>query len=329
MDLSILIINWNSAHYLKPCLSSVFRETKGIEYEVIVVDNASYDGSADIVKNEFPQVKFVQSDENLGFIRGNNLAFRYATGKTILLLNADTEVISGALTTLYSSLQAIPDAGVISGRLLASDGTVQLNCVQPFPTIWNQFLDSDFLRRLFPKSSLWGMTPLLERPAEPVVVEVVCGACLMIKRDLFQQVGLLSDDYLMYGDDHDLCYKVKKAGYKVYHSGQAEVIHYGGKSTESWKEALADTWIKDSANKFMVKTRGRWYGRMHKATMALQAVSRLAIISCVRMLPRDAEGKRRMAYAFAKWKGILKWAIGMKEWAKSASKEIGLSQSQW
>ena len=119
MDLSILIVNWNSAHYLRPCLSSVFRQTRGIEFEVIVLDNASYDGSAQILKDEFPSVIFIQSAENLGFTRGNNLAFRYSTGRNVLLLNPDTEILDGAVNKMLVSLESLPGAGAIGCQMLA------------------------------------------------------------------------------------------------------------------------------------------------------------------------------------------------------------------
>jgi GT2 family glycosyltransferase len=329
MDLSILVVNWNAAHYLKPCLASVYREVKGIDFEVIVVDNASYDGSAELIKTEFPQATFIQSDQNLGFIRGNNLLFRNARGRNILLLNPDTEIIGEEIQHMLGYLESLPRAGVIGCRLITADGMVQTNSIQTFPTILNQFLDADFLRRRFPNSSLWNLKPLHDDSGPPVEVDSVSGACFMIKRAIFQRVGLMSEDYLMYGDDIDLCFKVKRAGYKIYYTNSCSVVHHGGKSTASWKEALADVWIRDSIHKFLVKFRGRWYGSFYKATMAAVAVVRLGLITLMKLVARSARRRESLSYSFTKWKRLLQWALGLKQWAKSAGKELGFVASEW
>jgi len=325
-DLSILIINWKSVDYLKPCLASIFREVQGIEFEVIVVDNASYDGSAELIRCEFPQVTFIQSSENLGFIRGNNLAYRYATGRNLLLLNPDTEIIGGAITIMHSYLDSLPQAGIIGCRQVNADRSIQMNCIQPFPTILNQFFDSDYLRRKFPKSHLWGMAPLFEKQPTFTEVDMVCGACLMVKRQIFEEVGLLSLDYVMYSDDLDLCYKVKKAGYKVYFTNQAEVIHHGGKSSASLKQAVSDVWIRDSMHKFLLKSRGKPYASVYKVAMASGALTRLALLAFAKLIFGRGAHSQRLAVAFTKWKRILQWAFGVTYWVKNADKAVALPE---
>lgn len=328
MDLSILIINWKSANYLKPCLASIFRETQGIEFEVIVVDNASYDGSAELVKREFPQVTFIQSDENLGFIRGNNLAYRHATGRNLLLLNPDTEIIGGAIPVLSACLDSLPRAGVVGCRQVNADRSIQINCIQPFPTILNQVLDTDYLRRRFPNSRLWDMKPLFDLQTAVAEVDMVCGACLMVKRQVFEEVGLLSLDYLMYCDDMDLCYKVKKAGCKVYFTNQAAVIHYGGKSAASLKQSLSDVWLRDSQHKFLAKSRGRWYAGFYRAAIASAAMVRLAILACAWLAFARGHRAERLAIATNKWKRILQWALGLAGWAMGEGKQMGYAAKQ-
>jgi len=328
MDLSILIVNWNAVHYLKPCLASVYREVKGIEFEVLVVDNASYDGSAELVKTDFPQATFIQSDKNLGFTRGNNLLFRYAKGRNILLLNPDTEVIGDAVQKMLGYLGSLSQAGAIGCRLVDAEGAVQTT-IMAFPTILNQLLDVEFLQRRFPNCSLWNLKALYEETAVPVEVDSLAGACFMIKRHVFEQVGLMSEDYLMYGDDIDLSYKVWKAGYKVFYTNQSRVIHYEGKSAESWKRGLPEVWKRHSIHKFLSKSRGRWYGACHKATMAFAAFVRLLLIAVMRLLPGDSRRKERLGFAFTKWKRILQWALGSKGWAKKAGEQIGFAAGEW
>lgn len=329
MDLSILIVNWNSAQYLKPCLASVYREVKGIEFEVIVVDNASYDGSAELMKTEFSQATFIQSDKNLGFIRGNNLLFPYSKGRNILLLNPDTEVIGDALQKMVGYLDSLPRAGAIGCLLLNGDGSILTASIQKFPTILNQLLDADFLQRRFPNSSLWNHGPLYQQQTVPVEVDSISGACYMIKRAVFEQVGLMSEDFLMYGDDVDLSYKVRKAGHRVYFTNQSKVTHYVGKSVASWKQALADVWIRDSIHRFLVKSRGRWYGSCYKAAMAFVAMVRLCLIALMRLATAAGPRRESLKYSLTKWKRLLQWAVGLKAWARDAGEQVGFAAHEW
>jgi GT2 family glycosyltransferase len=325
MDLSILIVNWNSAHYLRPCLSSVYQETKGISFEVVVLDNASYDGSERLIKEEFPQAIFIQGTENLGFTKGNNFAYPYTCGRNLLLLNPDTEIRDAALTKMLAAFESLPGAGAIGCRLLNTDGSVQPS-VHAFPTILNQLVDSDFLRQRFPRWRLWGMQGKSGTSSTPIEVDAVGGACLMVKRDIFEQVGMLALDYVMFGDDLDLCYRIKKAGYKVYYTGQAEVVHHGGKSTASWKQSLSDVWVRDSTYRFVVKTRGGPYGAVHKATMALSAVLRLAVVGLLfPFASTNAERRKQLVGKLAKWLRVLQWALGLNHWAQNARQDIGVN----
>lgn len=329
MDLSILIVNWKSVDYLKPCLTSLFREIKGIQFEVIVVDNASYDGSADLIKSEFLPVTFVQSRENLGFSRANNLAFQYAAGRNILLLNPDTEVLGNAIQKMLSQLEVLPHAGAIGCRLVNADGNVQFNSIQSFPTVLNQLLDANFLKARFPNSRLWKLTPLFNTSGLPVEVDSISGACFMVKRHVFEQVGLISEDYLMYSEDLDLSYKVRRAGFRVYYTNGPCVVHHGGKSSASWQEALADVRMRDSIHKFLVKFRGPLYGVCYKAVIAAAAVIRLVLIFAIKQLVNDSSRRRSLTYASMKWKRLLQWALGMKRWARQAGEQIGFAGGEW
>jgi GT2 family glycosyltransferase len=163
----------------------------------------------------------------------------------------------------------------------------------------------------------------------PVGVDAVGGACLLVKRGVFEQVGMLSLDYLMYGDDLDLCYRVTKAGYGVYYTRQAKVVHHGGKSTASWKQSLADVWIRDSIYKFIVKTRGKSYGVLHKATMASAAIVRIVLIGCEMLFARNTSRLEQLKLTLLKWVRIFQWAIGRKKWAKSAGRELGFAPNEW
>src|ERR1035437_5865526 len=147
MQLSVIIVNWNSVGYLKGCLSSLYAETSGLEFEVVVVDNASYDGCGELLEREFPRVKFIQSAENRGFAAANNLGVAYSSGRGLLFLNPDTHVRGHALATMLPVFHVEPRAGIVGCRLLNGDLTVQASCVQAFPPVWNEFLDAEYLRK--------------------------------------------------------------------------------------------------------------------------------------------------------------------------------------
>ena len=218
VDISIIIVNWKSSDYVQKCLETIYRDVGTIVFEVIVIDNASYDGCDKLIADQYPQVQFIQSPVNLGFAGANNLAYRQSRGKTLLFLNPDTEIVGQALFTMHRLLWETSDAGAIGCTLLNTDGTLQTSCIQAFPTILNQVLDAEVLRRYFPLLSLWETRPLFERSEIPMPVEVVSGACLMVKRHVFESAGLFSTDYFMYAEDTDLCFKIRSTGFGVYYT---------------------------------------------------------------------------------------------------------------
>src|SRR5438309_590446 len=156
-DLSVIIVNWNSATFTKQCLASIFANAGALNIEVIVVDNASYDGCAEMVGVEFPDVTFVQSQRNLGFSGANNLALGRASGRNVLFLNPDTEIEGSALQVLLSAVDSIPDAGMVGARLLNSDLSLQTTCITALPSILNQALSCDYLRYTIPRWRIWSL----------------------------------------------------------------------------------------------------------------------------------------------------------------------------
>jgi N-acetylglucosaminyl-diphospho-decaprenol L-rhamnosyltransferase len=312
MDLSIVIVNWNSVGFLRKCLASVYANTQDVSFEVIVIDNASFDGCEEMIQNEFPLVRFIQSQVNLGFARANNLASEQTTGKVILFLNPDAEVIGLALQCMVACLELLPDAGAVGPTLLNTDGSIQTSCIQSFPSILNQTLDSDYLRAAFPKWSLWGNRALFEESSQSAVVEGISGACLMIRESIFEDVGRFSSDYFMYGEDMDLCYRVQKAGWKNYYVGQSKVIHHGGQSTASRSEKhFSSVVMRESLLCFMRSHHGRLYARLFQSVTAIAALCRLSVLAVAMVLPGTASKRHCLLLAFSKWFRVLRWAIGL------------------
>lgn len=317
MDLSIIIVNWNSTEFLRKCLTSVYLNMEGMSFEVIVIDNASFDGCEKMIMEEFPQVRFIQSEENVGFARGNNLASEHASGEILLFLNPDTEIVGSALQSMVACLESLPDAGIIGPKLLNTDLSVQTSCIQPFPSILNLTLDSAYMRSKFPKWSLWGNQALYEENGQPMVVEWISGACLMIRKCLFENVKRFTSEYFMYGEDMDLCYKVKKTGWKNYYLGTAQVVHHGGQSTSSWSDKQrASVVMRESILSFIRIHRGEIHAHIFRSTIALNAICRLSLLAVALAIPRTPEQRFAIFLAYSKWFRVFRWAIGMESSVK-------------
>lgn len=302
MDVSIIYVNWNSVDYIRESIRSVNEHASGLRSEIIVVDNASPAGNVDALKNEFPEIILIKSARNLGFAGANNLGYESSSGENILFLNPDTKLVNGAIDAMARNLRALPDAGIIGCRLLNTDLSLQTACVQTFPTIINQVLDNDYLRGRWPNSPLWGVRPLYSKNVVPAKVEVVSGACLMVKRAAFEKAGRFSEDYFMYAEDLDLCYKVVQAGFSNYYTPEGTVIHYGGGSSEP----EAATMMKWRAiPRFCDKNRGRFYGAVFRVAMACTAMVRLTILKVISVFGNRSAERPELQSAFAKWRTIL------------------------
>lgn len=314
MELSIIIVNWNSVDFLKKCIASIKTETHGLNYEIVVIDSGSFDGCDRMLNENFPEVRFIQSEQNLGFARSNNLAFNVSLGRCVLFLNPDTEIVGPAITKMYGCLNALPKAGAVGCRLLNSDRSIQTSCIQSFPNILNQVLDSECLRSRWPKSVLWGMSVLLEDADEPQVIEAISGACIMLERAVFERVGLFSGDYFMYVEDLDLCYKIRKFGHVNYFVADATVIHHGGGSSQEATSNFAVVMMRESMWKFLQKTRGSFYGVLYRLSMFLCAIMRLGVLAGRRQIVRRNPGYKDIYdESIQKWLAVLRWSLHREE----------------
>jgi GT2 family glycosyltransferase len=277
--LSIIIVNWNSRKYLDSCLKSIQESGIDAPHEIIVVDNASYDGSREMIRDRYRDVKYVQCEVNGGFSHANNIGYGQSLGAYLLFLNPDTEIRGNAVNEMVRVLSGHPDAGAVGCTLLNPDGSCQTSCIQSFPTIINQVLDSALLRKILPKSSLWGTAPLFAKTGEIFPVEVISGACIMLKRETFVSVGQFSREYFMYSEDVDMCFRISRAGYKNLFVKNAYVVHHGGASTSNTERVRFVTVVmNDSKLKFFVKYRGNVYAALYRVGMGVNALVRLVLI---------------------------------------------------
>ncbi|MBI5957016.1 MAG: glycosyltransferase family 2 protein [Chloroflexi bacterium] len=247
VDLSVVIVSYNTRELLRDCLRSVFRSEDGggsaerrgsthWPFEVWVVDNASTDGSAEMVRQEFPQAKLIANGENRGFAAASNQAIEQCSGRYVLLLNPDTIVLDDALGSLVRFMDAHPRVGVAGARLVNRDGSFQHSAFR-FPTLWMSLFDFYSPNHRITNSRLNGRYPVRDYD-HPFPIDHPLGACLMVRRETIQQVGLLDERFFMYCEEVDWCLRIKRAGWEIYYVPEARVVHYVAKSTNQFREAM-------------------------------------------------------------------------------------------
>ena len=306
MELSIIFVNWNSVDYLRECLTSIYAYTQGFAYEIIVVDNASPQGGVDALQEEFPEIVLIKSEDNLGFAGANNVGFRASKGNCVLFLNPDTKLVNSAINLMLQSLQSLPGAGLLGCKLLNADGSVQTSSIMKFPGILNQVFQLEGFRLRWPSFPLWDIGPLFSNNPAPVKVEVVTGACMMMRREVFEQVGMFSEEYFMYAEDVDLCWKIQRAGFSNYYAGEGNIIHYGGVSSPRAWQTVAKT---RAEQRLVENFRGRFYGAMFRAALAMNAAGRLGIAAAVTFFRKTGKGKEDAKAARTKYLAILKTLV--------------------
>lgn len=312
MDLTIVIVNWNTRDLLAACLESVESsrlKVEGWRFEVagsegqpstfnfqpetILVDNASSDGSAGMVRERFPWVRLVENGENVGFARANNQGIALAQGRYVLLLNSDTVLRPGALEALVAFMDAHPAAGACGARLLNADGTLQ-PAAHPMLTPGRELWRLLFLERIRPRATYpmhrWDIVT-------PRRVEVIKGAALLLRRAALDQVGPLDEGYFMYTEEVDLCYRLAAAGWELWYMPAAEVVHYGGSST---RQAHEDMYVQLYRSKvqFYRKFGGEPRAARFKAALRLAYTPRWAAAALAGLfspsLARQARTFRRL-----------------------------------
>ncbi|MEG2071300.1 MAG: glycosyltransferase, partial [Bacteroidales bacterium] len=233
MKLSIIIVNYNVEYYLEQCLYSVFNALDNVEGEVWVVDNQSVDGSLTMLSRKFPQVHLIANKENLGFSRANNQAIRQSKGEYVLLLNPDTVVETDTFEKCVAFLDATPDAGGLGVKMVNGKGEFLPESKRGLPLPSVAFYKIFGLSKLFPQSKKFGSYHLTYLNNDEIhSVEVLSGAFMMMRKITLDKVGLLDEDYFMYGEDIDLSYRIIQSGYKNYYFPETRIIHYKGESTK-------------------------------------------------------------------------------------------------
>jgi GT2 family glycosyltransferase len=260
IDVSVCIVSWNVKDLLRDCLNSLKAQAGDVRYETIVVDNQSSDGSAEMVRREFPWVTLVDPKANLGFGRANNLAYQHSTGRWVLLLNPDTVVLDRAIEKLVRFADQHPEAGAVGGRTLKKDGvSLERSCCWGSPGLWPLFCKSFGLHIIFKNSALFNREAMDYWRRDSVrEVGVITGCCLMIRREVYQQTGGFDDHFFMYAEETDLCWRIRKTGGRLVFCPEAQIIHLVG---ESAKKATSNRLFH--INRALLKLFRKHYGKAY------------------------------------------------------------------
>lgn len=266
LDLSVIIVNWNTRDLLMRCLASLHQYTQGISYEVFVVDNGSTDGSPEMVKQKFPAVCLIANRDNVGFPKANNQAIREAKGRYILLLNSDTALAENAFQKMVGFMDNHPAVGIIGTKLLNPDGSRQYSC-DCFPRSPIRLVCDRFLDLCYPGNSITRQKKIAEWNYDTnFVVDSVVGAVLLIRRATFEEIGLLDEQFFMYAEDIDWCYRAALAGWKIYYLGEISIYHDNRGSSEPSSE------VASRLQKMRAQSLVKFY-RKHYGTIAASIIN--------------------------------------------------------
>ena len=227
MDVSFVIVNWNTAELLKNCIASIYSTVNNKKFEVIVVDNASNDDSVELIQKIFPAVKLIRNSKNLGFSRAVNVGLRLSSGKYLILLNTDTILQKHAVNRLIDFMDSNKNVGICGGQLIYEDGRKQ-NSFDNYPSLLFEIFNKSLLKRLFPRKYYGKFNDFIE----PVEVESIIGACFVISRVCMEKIGLLDEDYFFFIEETDYCYRANKQGFSVVHVPQSKIVHFQGVSAK-------------------------------------------------------------------------------------------------
>ena len=280
MILSIIIVSWNTRQDLLRCLASIWAHPPTCSFEVLVFDNASRDATTEAVSAEYPQVRIEASPENLGFARANNRAASVAQGKYWLLLNPDTIVHPGALDALVRYLAGQPDVAAVGPRLVNPDGSFQLS-IERLPSLFREWWRLSHLDRLYPVSQ-YPRAVLASRA--PQQVEVLNGACLLLRADVVRPIGLFDEDYFVYSEEIDLCDRLGKAGWELHWLPEAAVTHSVGRSTSQIADPMFLELYRNKI-KFFRKRRGVLAGAVYKLILLQASIVRFVLGQVIRAFP--------------------------------------------
>jgi GT2 family glycosyltransferase len=232
MDLSILIVNYNTKELTLACLYSIYETQTDFHFEIILIDNASRDESVQTISEQFPNVQIISNNDNVGFAKANNQGIKVAKGRYILLLNTDTVIEPSTIDTMIRLMDHDPKIGASGCKVVLPDGLLDKACKRGFPTPSASFYYAFGLSKLFPKNPRFNQYQLgYLNPDEEYPVDCLVGAFMLVRRETIDQIGMLDEEFFMYGEDIDWCYRIKQGGWQIHYYPRTSIIHYKGASS--------------------------------------------------------------------------------------------------
>lgn len=310
MDLTIIIVNWNVRDLLSECIRSLEELIDGIEHEILVVDNHSSDNSIEMLQCNYPEVKLIANDNNVGFAKANNQAFKLSSGDFVLLLNPDTTIIDNSVDKMLRLLKKDDRIGVVGPKLLNSDGSIQTACLRRYPSLRRELVVLMRIDRIVENSRLlsrWVKSGLdYESPQE---AEVISGSCMLLRRDSWYAVHGLDERYFMYAEDVDLCFNMRKRGWQIRYLPNATVKHHAHKGSEKAVDFSPPAVSCLSMYEYFKKNHGALYAISYRLLVILTSAFWIALYSVtLRFLKRKPREKLSMYHDYRK----LMWAIANK-----------------
>lgn len=315
MDVSVCIVNWNTRELLVRCLQSIRERTSGLSVEVIVVDNASTDGSGSVVGAQFPEVKLIRSADNLGFARGCNLGESVARGAFVLYLNPDTELQTNAILGMWRYLRSHPQCGAVGCRLLNTDGSIQLTCASAFPTPRNELSSLLFLDRIFPRSKVCSSRELgYWDHAESRDVECLSGACMMLPRSLAQRLAGFDETLFMYGEDLDLCCRIRRKQFHLHYLATEVISHHEGAASRKKGRSFAPLFQRAANYYFLQKNFGPTTAMCYRCAVSVGSGTRIAagFLALPWWVAKRGAARGQLRLFLAKHADLFLWSIGAK-----------------
>ena len=317
MDVSICIVNWNTKDLIYKCIRSIKEKTTGVTYEIIVVDNNSQDSSTKMLKEQFPDCRVIESKVNLGFVKGNNRAVQEASGKYILYLNPDTELVTNAIYGMFNFLELNKTFGAVGCRLTNKDGSIQYTCASTFPTPLNELCFFLFLYRIFPNIKMFSSRELVYWDhKDSRSVDCLSGACMMVSKNIINKLGGFDEKIFMYSEDLDLCFRILKDGWKIYYLSTEAIIHYEGSSTQKKKNVNFSILLQRQSNYYFIfKNLGSRQAKYYRVVVFIGSLFRI-FLGIVILLISIISLKKKYNYPHRildKYLNSLLWSIGLRD----------------
>ena len=312
IDLTICIVNWNTRDILRKCLQSIYTYSEDLAIEIIIVDNASTDGTVGQFKSEYPDVLIIENKNNIGFGRANNQAIHQSRGKYILLLNPDIILIEPCLTEMINFLKNHSKVGCVGTKLINTDNRIQKSYFKTFPTPFNQFKEGMLLNRL--KNII---SPKDKDTQNRFEVAWLVGACMMFKSELLKTLRGFDEQYFMFGEDVDLCYQLKKIGFKIYYLNDIKMLHHHAVSSKQQvKRYFSAVLQKESRYKFMKKNYGNSKAVFFRLGWFFSGLMRVILLIPTLFLSFIIRMKKATTIFFIteKYTRIITWALGFEKW---------------